>query len=130
MIEPERSCPSLAQFPTAVECLPAGEKKVAMIVYCRGSVYAKDVDGLVPSISLGSIRTVLKRLVAKGILKRRKSGRHKSYLYIPAIPAAMTVESALQTLAEDHFGGSLPRAALAMMDLLESSSDPESRGRS
>lgn len=106
--------------PSQVQELYEREREVATIVYRAGSGTALSVQAeLSDWISNGAIRSMLGRLVRKGILKRTRRGRHGAYVYLPAITTADVRERAIRQLAEDHFNGSLLRATAAMAGMLE-----------
>jgi predicted transcriptional regulator len=94
------------------------EREVATIVYAHGVLSANEVRRfLVRSLSNSAIRSMLVRLEAKGIIRKRKEG--KKFLYAPAIPDQIARERALCRLSQDYFGGSLQEAALALLALVE-----------
>jgi predicted transcriptional regulator len=108
-----------ADLPEAIARLFPREREVATIVYLRGKATAKEVEvGLTASLTNGSVRSMLNRLVKKGILSRRRSGKHKEFVYVSRITNAQVVENAARQFAEDFFGGSLHRSAMAMVDLV------------
>lgn len=108
-----------SRFPAEVQKLFSREREVATIVYARGFATATDVqERLSTHLTNGAVRSMLQRLVGKGILTRRRRGRHGAYVYLPALTTALVREKALVQLADEYFAGSLHRAALAMVDLL------------
>ena len=111
-------CP---HFPEQVEKLYSREREVARIVYARGGATAHEIEEEISTpLANAAVRLMLRRLIRKGVLKRRRSGRHKAFLYLPAILTTASTERALKKLAKDHFGGSIYRATLAMIDLANS----------
>lgn len=99
------------------------EREVAALIYRRGALTAKEVGSHIPEVSHGAIRTMLGRLVRKGILKCRKSGYGKTLLYLPAIASADIVEIALKRVAEDFYQGSMLDAAAAIHSFLVARQD-------
>jgi predicted transcriptional regulator len=96
---------------------------VATVVYRRGACTAKDVQKrLSGDISNGAVRSMLVRLVGKGILARRsgKRGRTHEFVYLPVITTHDVKCAAVQRLTDDHFGGSLLSLALVLVELLDS----------
>ena len=88
--------------------LPPREQEIATIVYLHTDVTAKDLEyALSGEITNSAIRCMLGRLVAKGVLRRRKGGKGKTLIYSPAIVLHDVQERALERLAGDYFGGSL-----------------------
>jgi predicted transcriptional regulator len=105
-------------LPVQVRRLACREREIATIVYRRGATTANEaLSFLSEPISNGAVRSMLNRLVAKGILKRRPAGIGKAFAYVPAIAIAFTVEQEFMRLADDYFGGSIERA-LDAIDLL------------
>jgi predicted transcriptional regulator len=90
---------------------------VAAIVYqCGRGITADEVRlALSDPLSNSAVRSMLSRLVAKGLLVARKAG--KALLYLPAVTDAEARERALLRLAEDYFAGSIAEAAMAMLAL-------------
>ena len=97
--------------------LAGREREVAEIVYASGRGISADEVRLALSDPLTSsaVRSMLGRLVAKGLLTTRKTG--KKYLYLPAVADAEARERALLQLAQDYFAGSLAEAAMTMLAL-------------
>jgi predicted transcriptional regulator len=98
--------------------LPGREQELAAIVYLRGEATARDVErALSDSLTNSAIRSMLTRLVAKGVLRKRKDGSR--FVYLPAVSDRHVREGALSRLTQDYFHGSLYRAALAMLEQLD-----------
>jgi predicted transcriptional regulator len=97
--------------------LPPREREIADLVYCRAEVTATQVCA---STGLGNsaVRSMLRRLVAKGVIARRRDG--KKDCYFPAIVEDRLHETLLQRIADDHFDGSLRQTALKILQMLES----------
>jgi predicted transcriptional regulator len=110
-------------LPPQVEQLARRERQIASAVYARGAMTAKEIEAeLARSISNGAIRSMLSRLVGKGILVRRwgSRGRGQQFIYLPAITDQSVRNKALQIVADQYFDGSLLRAFVALFELLES----------
>lgn len=100
--------------PTSVERLYRREKQIALIVYDRGLSTAVDVQRSLPvQLSNASIRSMLNRLVRKGVLTRLECERG-GYLYGPAVNEQFARELEVRQFAADFFGGSLDRLAAAL----------------
>ena len=111
--------------PQTVLNLAPAEREVALLVYQLGGCTAKQVqDRLGKRVTNATVRTVLRRLMNKGILNRRRAGQYKTYLYVPAITSEFVRESAILHLAQQHFAGSLPRLAATLDELLHTRSGP------
>jgi predicted transcriptional regulator len=102
----------------ALTKLPPREQEIAAIVYLHTNVTAKDLEAaLSNAITNSAIRCMLGRLVAKGVLRRRK-GQGKTFVYSPALLLPDIQERALERVAEDYFGGSLSQASLRLFALV------------
>jgi predicted transcriptional regulator len=105
-------------WPIEVEQLLWREREIATIVYRLRAATAKDVcDSLSAPLHNASVRSMLNRLVAKGILKRTLSG--KAFVYLPALTSSDSRTLALRRFADDYFAGSVHLAARTMRGLLE-----------
>ena len=99
--------------------LPPREQEIATIVYLHTEVTAKDLElALSNEITNSAIRCMLGRLVAKGVLRRRK-GHGKTFVYSPALLLPDVQERALERVATDYFGGSLHQTLERLVSLLE-----------
>lgn len=90
---------------------------MATIVYqCGQGISADEVRlALSDPLSNSAVRSMLRRLAAKGLLTTRKVG--KKFLYLPTVTDQAAREAALDRLAKDYFAGSLAEAAMAMLAL-------------
>jgi len=96
--------------------LPPRERQLAGIVHQMGEASAAEIEAALPDpVSNAAIRSMLRRLEAKGVLIRYRHG-HK-FLYAPAALDA-PCEAALRRLSREHFAGSLVRAAAALSSLI------------
>jgi predicted transcriptional regulator len=103
--------------------LPRREREIAGIVYARGEASAALVcEALSDPISNAAVRSMLTRLEAKGVLRRRKVGNR--FLYAPAASDREAREAALRRVSRDYFGGSLAEMAAAVTDLVTGSNAP------
>ena len=99
-----------------VSWLAPREREVAEIVYARGEASATDVcSALSDPITNAAVRSMLTRLHAKGVLRRRKEG--KRYVYVPAATDQAAREAALRKISRDYFGGSLAKTAAAVIEM-------------
>jgi len=97
-------------LPPQVRELAWRERQVASIVYRLGFATAKDVQfELGEEISNGAVRSMLVRLVNKGILSRRrgKRGAGCSDIFIAGLSVDRARKQALAKVADEFFGGSL-----------------------
>lgn len=105
-------------WPIEVEQLQWREREVAVIVYRLRAATANEVCAkLSARLRNASVRSMLNRLVAKGILKRTLSGR--AFVYLPALTSRDSRTLALRRFADDYFAGSVHVAARTMRSLLE-----------
>lgn len=114
------AAPKLTQrkLPAEVLSLLPREQEVARIVYERGAATARQVGDLLCSrISNAAVRSMLNRLVAKGILKRTLS--YQAFVYLPCLTPSESSARAIEQFAQDYFGGSLIEAAKTMRTLLK-----------
>lgn len=112
------------RLPRQVRDLARRERELATAIYIGGSATAKEIEArLGLQLTNGAVRSMLNRLVDKGILKRRPSGRGKALVYVAALTNDCVRERALRQLAQDHFDGSMLRAAATMVDLARSEVD-------
>lgn len=106
-------------LPPQVRELPPREREIAKIVYLLGPTTARDIEErLSVPVTNATVRTVLNRLIRKGIVQRRKLDNTNRYLYAAAITDHEVKQVALRQLSQDYFEGSLVDAAAAMLDLL------------
>ena len=110
-------------LPAAVRQLAPRERQLATLIYREGALTAKEIGAHIAGISNGAIRTMLGRLLAKGVLRRRASGYGKTFLYLPAIAPNDVVEIALKRVAEDFYQGSVAEAAAAIQAFLADRQD-------
>lgn len=105
-------------LPPEVRRLYPREREIAAIVYLRGLATAADIEtGLSSPLSNAAVRSMLNRLVAKGILTRLKCGPHRTFVYGPALTSAAARETALRQFAQDFYAGSLASLAEAIADM-------------
>ena len=90
--------------------LPPREREVADIVLMRGEATGREVvDALAVPISSSAVRSMLRRLEAKGVLRSERSGN--KLLYLPSSRVLNSRESVLRRVAADYFEGSLSSLA-------------------
>jgi predicted transcriptional regulator len=106
--------------PQVVLDLAPAEREVALLVYQLGGCTAKDVqDRLDKRVTNATVRTMLRRLMKKGIIARQRGGSYKTFVYVPALTNEFVRQSAIIHLAREYFSGSLPELAVAVEDLLD-----------
>ena len=99
--------------------LPLREREIARIILSRGEASAAEIcAALTDPISNAAVRSMLRRLEAKGVVRRRKEG--KRFLYAATVSESSERESVLRRVAREYFEGSLADAALALAGMIES----------
>lgn len=98
-------------LPPAVFKLFPRMRELASVVYLSGGATARDVQASINDpLTICGVRTLLNRLVRKGILQRRRSGRHTEVLYLPAIVTPELQRTALIHFVDCNFDGSIVNA--------------------
>jgi len=106
-------------YPPDVWRLFPREREIALIVYEGGPMTANDVlPHLSSALKNAALRSMLNRLVRKGILTRQLLGIGRVYVYAPAVTASSARQSALGQFAKDFHAGSLSALADAIADIL------------
>ena len=106
-------------YPPDVWRLFPREREIALIVYEGGPMTANDVlSRLSNALTNAALRSMLNRLVRKGILTRQLLGRGRVYVYSPAVTASSARQSALEQFANDFHAGSLNALADAIAEML------------
>jgi predicted transcriptional regulator len=109
-------------IPPQIQQLSWREREVASVVYRFGYATAKDVEAeLGGEVSNGAVRSMLVRLVKKGLLLRRPGGRGAGCrdLFIAALSVDHARSRALARIADEFFDGSLPQLQQYVMNGLE-----------
>lgn len=110
--------PGAGPIVAALLRLAPREREVATVVHTHGMLTANEARAhLVKPLSNSAIRSMLTRLEAKGILRKRKTGN--KFLFGPALPDRQLRDRALRRLCDDYFDGSLMDAAVALFALAE-----------
>lgn len=92
------------------------ERQILDAVYRLGRASVGDVLGELPDPpSYSTVRAMLGKLEAKGLLTHEQEGPR--YVYLAALPAEEARESALQRMVRTFFDGSAAKAAAAMLSL-------------
>lgn len=108
------------RLPIEVTRLNRREREIATVVYALHAGTAEDVCfNLSDELNNASVRSMLNRLVEKGILRRTRSGR--AFVYLPAVTWADSGTSALKRFVEDYFDGCPAKAAASMGRYLNAS---------
>jgi predicted transcriptional regulator len=103
--------------------LPPREQELATIVYLNTSITATEVEAALSSeITNAAVRSMLTRLVAKGVLRRTK--REGKFFYAPALLLPDVQDRALERVIDEFFGGSFVDASRRFVNLMRAT-DPE-----
>ena len=109
---------SAQSLPSSLRTLGPRQREIAQIVYANAAATPLQIQArLSEQRSVRVVRTLMDRLVAKGVLKRRRSGRHNEVIYVASIATQSVQEAALKRLITERFGGSVTdmAAAIAIM---------------
>ncbi|MFL6752121.1 MAG: BlaI/MecI/CopY family transcriptional regulator [Sphingomicrobium sp.] len=98
-------------LPPEVLALFPRMREIASVVYLSGGATAKEVHSRIEDgLTIYGIRTLLNRLATKGIVRRRRSGRHTEVLYLPAIVTPELRQRVMRQFLERNFDGSVSSA--------------------
>jgi predicted transcriptional regulator len=107
-----------------IESLPRREREVFEVLCGLEEGAASAVRaGLSDPPSDSAVRTLLGRLVAKGLVVHRTV--NQTYVYSPAPVAASVAETAMQRLVRTFFDGSAANAATALLGMTPDLKDDE-----
>jgi predicted transcriptional regulator len=96
--------------------LGARERQIMDVIYQLGEAAVGDVRDRPPNPpSYSAVRTMIRHLEGKGLLKHRQDGAR--YVYRPVRSRESASRSALQHLLATFFGGSAPDAVAAILDV-------------
>ena len=96
------------------------ERQILDVLFQLGEATAKEVeDALDEDLANATIRTQLRILEQKGAVKHRIDGRR--FIYSPAEPRKTAANSALRSVLDTFFSGSLEHALAAHL------ADPQSK---
>lgn len=110
---------AVSALPRIVVELCPRMREIATIVCLTGGATAREIQAQIEDpVTVCGIRTLLNRLVLKGIIRRRRSGRHTEILYLPAVLTPETERIALTRFVEDHFDGSVASALQTISRLI------------
>src|SRR5688572_24428340 len=96
--------------------LPDRERQIAEIVYSRNEVSAADICGSLRNpISNAAVRSMLGRLIRKGVIGRRRVG--KKFVYTPALSDAAIRREVLRRVTRICFHGSFAEVQRELREL-------------
>jgi predicted transcriptional regulator len=106
-------------LPPEVKALCPRMREIATIVYLNGPATTRDVQARISDpLTVFGIRTMLNRLARKGIVTRRRSGRHSEIVYLPAIQTEAVRELALKRFIEWNFNNDISGALQSTLRLM------------
>jgi predicted transcriptional regulator len=111
--------PRSIALPDDLEGMHPRQRELLRVIYASGGATVREVHRRIPHppSSICGVRTLLNRLVRKGFLRSRRSGRHSEVIYLPAHQDPDVWLRAFDRLARDHFGGSRTRAIASLSRL-------------
>ena len=96
--------------------LPPRESQIVDLLYQRGAMAVADLcDALPDKLSGSAVRAMLKRLEAKGVVRREDSDR--GFLYSPTVAEEKASHTALGDIVRTFFNGSAASAATALLGM-------------
>lgn len=96
--------------------LGARERQIMDVIYQLGEASVGDVRDRLPNApSYSAVRTMIRHLEGKELLKHRQDGAR--YVYRPVRSRELASRSALRHLLATFFGGSAPDAVAAILDV-------------
>lgn len=106
-------------LPPEYERLGPRQRDLMEVIAMSGGATLREVHSAIPDppASIYGIRTLLSRLVRKGLLRTRRSGRHSELLYVAVSERSDVKLQAFDRIAREHFRGSKARAISALEQL-------------
>jgi len=103
-------------LPSEYESLGPRQRDLMDVITRSGGATLREVHSQIPDPppSIYGIRTLLNRLVRKGLLRTRRSGRHSELLYVAVSERSDVKLQAFDRIAKEHFRGSKARAISAL----------------
>src|SRR5437764_310658 len=118
-----------AELPREVTSLFTRERELATIVYNLGLATAKDVETrLATPLSNPSVRSILNRLVRKGILAQQPCGGRGAMVYAPALNQSSALQLAVWQFVEDFCCSSIRALAYDLSGLFAGGANSRKRG--
>ncbi|MDB4614521.1 BlaI/MecI/CopY family transcriptional regulator [bacterium] len=92
------------------------ERQIMDVIYKLGEATVGEVhERLADPPSYSSVRTIIRKIEAKGLLKHRQDG--KRYVYRPTQSRETASRTATQRLMDVFFSGSVPDTVAAILDV-------------
>ena len=113
---------------TTEKDLGARERQIMDVIYQLGEAAVGEVRDRLPNPpSYSAVRTMIRHLESKGLLKHRQDGAR--YVYWPVRSRESASRSALRHLLATFFGGSAPDAVAAILDVSADKLDQQDLNR-
>ncbi len=113
---------------TTEKNLGARERQIMDVIYQLGEAAVGDVRERLPNPpSYSAVRTMIRHLEGKGLLKHRQDGAR--YVYWPVRSRESASRSALRHVLATFFGGSAPDAVAAILDVSAETLDQQDLNR-
>lgn len=104
------------------------ERQIMDVIFQLGEATVGEVLERLPDPpSYSSVRTIIRKIEAKGLLTHRQDG--KRYVYRAKQSRETASRTALQKLMDVFFSGSAPDTVAAIMDVSAKTLDPEDLDR-
>lgn len=98
------------------------ERQIIEVVYRLGrATVAEVLEALPDPPTYSTVRAMLGKLTAKGHLTQEADGPR--YVYRPAVPAESARRTAMQTLVDTFFAGSVDQAVVALVKMQDANAD-------
>lgn len=117
-------------LPAEFNSLGTRQRELFRLIYAQGGATLQQLhDGIPnPPPSVCGLRTLLRRMMSKGLVRARRSGRHSELLYLPSASSSGVRLCAFDRIAKEHFRGSKYRAAEALEKLAMADADHADEG--
>jgi len=100
----------------ALQHLTRRERQIMDVIYAHGRATAAEVlESISDPPSNSTIRTLLRLLEVKGLVRHEEAGAR--YVYLPTVPRDRARRSALRNVLDTFFDGSTEDAVAALLDL-------------
>ena len=94
----------------------ARARAVLDVIYRFGEISGPDLMRELPSLpSYSALRSILRALEAKGLIKHRMDGPR--YVFRPTVPKSQASRNALRRVLDTYFGGMPEHALKALLDV-------------
>lgn len=106
-------------LPAEFKTLGARQRELIQVIHARGGATIRELHARIPGAppTIYGLRTLLRRMVKRGLVRARPSGRHRELIYLPAINSSDVQLRAFGRIAKEHFHGSKFRAAEALENM-------------